>query len=236
MLHTIVAILSALAMGIAVPAETKAQVQGDYIEARTADIYTGPCFSNAEIFLTGDQAVMAWKVTEGAWEGVDLSGLAIAAAVRGTTTFSKDDPSKAEAVLIVDEGANPAQRDALIAMAKTLAGERLNQVVRVETASVHLFVEDHEAPSADGDHAAHASMPLAPRGLLSVPGLAEINTRPLDAGDHFCGNEVVEYAPLSQGVDAQAAFTLAHSFKGEGLNTNWNDPNCRSSFVGHFRY
>jgi len=234
MLHTIVALCGALAAAGAAPTETVARVQGDYIEARTADVYTGPCFSNSEVFLTGHQAVMAWKVTEGAWDGVDLSGLSVAAAVRGTTTFSKDDPAKAEAVLIVEKTASPAQRAALVAMAQSLGGERLDHIARVETAMVNLFIEDHDAASAEDAHASH--MPAAPHGLLTIPGLAEINTRPLDEGDHFCGNEVVEYAPLSKGVNAQPAFTLAHAFKGAGLGTNWDDPNCRSSFVGHFRY
>ena len=50
-----------------------AGIRGDYVEARTADVFTGPCFSNAEIFIYGNQAVMAWKVTEGSFNGVDLS-------------------------------------------------------------------------------------------------------------------------------------------------------------------
>src|SRR5258708_4948892 len=41
-----------------------AGLRGDYVEARTADVFTGPCFSNAEIFIYGNQAVLAWKVTE----------------------------------------------------------------------------------------------------------------------------------------------------------------------------
>src|SRR3954471_21851555 len=94
-----------------------AGIRGDYVEARTADVFTGPCFSNAEVFIYGNQAVMAWKVTEGSWDGVDLSGLGIAAAVRGTTTFSEDKPEGARAVLIVDEKANARQRDALVALA-----------------------------------------------------------------------------------------------------------------------
>lgn len=235
MLHSLVALCGALATAGAAPTETAARVQGDYIEARTADIYTGPCFSNSEIFLTGHQAVLAWKVTEGGWDGVDLAGLAVAAAVRGTTTFSKDDPSRAEAVLIVDRSASEAQRAALIAMARSLGGERLRNVVGVETAAVNVFVEDHGVASAEESEGHHGAAAGSARGVLSVPGLAEINTRPLDDGDHLCGNEVVEYPPLSRGVNAQPAYTLAHAFKGAGLGTNWDDPNCRSSFVGHFR-
>src|SRR3954466_15451690 len=90
-----------------------AGIRGDYVEARTADVFTGPCFSNAEVFIYGNQAVMAWKVTEGSWDGSDLAGLGVAAAVRGTTTFSEDKPDLAQAVLIVDQKATPRQRDAL---------------------------------------------------------------------------------------------------------------------------
>src|SRR3954451_920861 len=77
-----------------------AGIRGDYIEARTADDYTGPCFSNAEVFIYGNQAVLAWKVTEATFQGVDLSGLGIAPAIQGTTTFSEDVPENARSILI----------------------------------------------------------------------------------------------------------------------------------------
>jgi hypothetical protein len=53
-------------------------IRGDYLEARTADVFTGPCFSNAEVFITGHQAVMAWSIRQGSWNGEDLSGLCVA--------------------------------------------------------------------------------------------------------------------------------------------------------------
>ena len=98
------------------------EIRGDYVEARNADVFTGPCFSNAEVFIYGKQAVMAWKVNEGTWKGVDLAGLCVAAAVQAETTFSEDNPDKARAVLIVDSRADERQRAALIDMAKTLGG------------------------------------------------------------------------------------------------------------------
>ena len=210
-----------------------AGLQGDYVEARTADVFTGPCISNSEVFISGSQAVMAWKVNQGAWQGTDVSGLCVAAAVRGTTTFSEDQPEKALAVLIVDEKATAAQREALIKMAQELGGARLRNVVAVKTARMSLKLENHGVSEADAAHSAHG-MPHAPRASFWAAGLAQIVTRPLDENDHFCGNEVIAYPPLSQGVKALPAYTLGHEFKGEELNTRWNDPNCRSSFVGHF--
>jgi Protein of unknown function (DUF1326) len=211
-------------------------IQGDYIEARTADIYTGPCFSNAEVFITGNQAVAAWKVNRGSWDGVDVSGLCVAAAVQASTTLSEDKPELARSVVIVDQRANTDQKAALVSMAKALAGDRLKNVTNVVSTRLVLTVEGNEmmtSESAAGSHEAHG-MPKAPKGFFWAGGLAEILTRPLDEGDHTCGNEVVAYPPISKGVDALPAYTLGHKFQGKGLNSRWNDPNCRSSFVGHF--
>jgi hypothetical protein len=237
MLTNALTVLGCLVLAASPTSTDSNRIKGDYVEARTADVYTGPCFSNAEVFITGHQAVMAWKVTEGSWRGVDLNGLSVAAAIVGTTTFSEDDTKAARSVLIVDKKATPAQRDALVAMAKELGGDRLKNVVAVRSSVLIVTVEDHSASAESGDdgHKAHG-MPHAPLALFSAPGVAEILTRPLGDGDHFCGNETVAYSPLSRGVSALPAYTLRHNFSGGELNTRWNDPNCRSSFVGHFSF
>ena len=212
-----------------------AGLRGDYVESRTADVFTGPCFSNAEVFIYGNHAVMAWKVTEGSFQGVDLAGLSVAAAVKGSTTFSEDKPELAKAVLIVDERASLSQRAALIAMAKALGGKRLENTTDVRISRISLKIEARpmNASLADSAHEPHG-MPQAPRATFWASGIAQIVTRPLDDSDHTCGNEVVAYPPLSKGVDVLPAYTLGHAFKGAGLGTVWDDPNCRSSFVGHF--
>ena len=210
-----------------------AEIRGDYVEARTADVFTGPCFSNAEVFISGNQAVIAWKVTEGSWKGVDLSGLCVAAAVDGTTTFSEDLPEKADSVLIVDAKADAGQREALIAMARELGGARLSRIAKVIITHMSLKLEEHAKAEADDAHGAHG-MPQSQRASFWAAGVAKIVTRPLDERDHACGNEVIAYSPLSKSVNVQPAFTLGHTFKGEGLQASWEDPNCRSSFVGHF--
>src|SRR3954466_8202519 len=117
-----------------------AEIRGDYLEAGSGDGYTGPCFSNAEVLIYGDQAVLAWKVTEGSFDGVDLSGLGVAAAIKGTTTFSEDQPGAARAVLIVDQKATPRQREALVALAKSLAGDRLAHVEAVKTSLISMMI------------------------------------------------------------------------------------------------
>lgn len=212
------------------------EVQGDYVEARNADVFTGPCFSNAEILIVGKQAVMAWRVNRGTWKGVDVAGLCVAAAVQADSTFTTDDPAKARAVLIVDSKADERQRSALVDMAKTLGGARVaNRPVSVVATRMNLKLEEMHSVADEPAHAAH-NMPHTPRASFWAAGIAQIVTRPLDERDHFCGNEVVAYPPLSKSVEVKPAYTLGHEFKGAGLDTRWDDPNCRSSFVGHFAY
>ena len=226
----------ALATATALAGAPKTQIQGDYLEARTADIYTGPCFSNAEVFITGHQAVVAWKINKGSWNDVDLGGLCVAAAIKGDSTFSQDQPENAQSIILVDRRATAKQREALISLAKNLAGKRLDHVVSVVDSTLTLTIERHSMTDADSMPAEHSyhNTPHAPRALFWAPGLATIETRPLDERDHTCGNEVLAYPPLSSNVTGAPAYTLGHRFKGEGLNTTWNDPNCRSSLVGSF--
>jgi hypothetical protein len=211
------------------------EIQGDYVEARNADVFTGPCFSNAEILIVGKQAVMAWGIRQGTWKGVDVAGLCVAAAVQADNTFTEDNPAKARAVLIVDSKANEQQRSALIDMAKTLGGTRVaNRPTAVIVTRMQLKLEEMHA-DRETAHSTHG-MPQTPRASFWAAGIAQIVTRPLDDRDHLCGNEVVAYPPLSKSVEAKPAYTLGHEFKGEGLEVRWDDPNCRSSFVGHFAY
>ena len=58
-------------------------IKGAYVEARTAEVFAGGCVINGEAATTGREALMAWKVDRGSFEGVSLNGLAVVAAVAG---------------------------------------------------------------------------------------------------------------------------------------------------------
>src|SRR2546423_11941533 len=91
-------------------------ISGDYLEVRSCDVYTGPCFANAEMNLTGKEGMMLWSVGEGSWNGVSLSGLSVMAVVRtdGTLGDLKYEPRSGNAVLIVDAKADAKQKEALV--------------------------------------------------------------------------------------------------------------------------
>src|SRR5205807_10284723 len=88
------------------------KISGDYPESRSADVYVAQCFANSEVGITGDQALLAWHVRNGSWNGQKLDGLTVIAAVKASATIGDpySDPYPAKAVLLVDEQANAAQR------------------------------------------------------------------------------------------------------------------------------
>src|SRR5881227_2800165 len=56
-------------------------IRGDYVEVRTASVFAGACHYNGEVTTTGRDAMMAWNVTSGKWQGVDLTGVKVVAIV-----------------------------------------------------------------------------------------------------------------------------------------------------------
>jgi len=212
-------LVAGLSFAASIPAH---QIYGNYVEARTADVYTGPCFANSEVGLVGNLAVFGWKVTKGSWQGVDLDGLSVVGVVRAHHTLGDvyESAYPVKAVIIVDSRANMEQRVALQSFARHMAGDLLQDVVRVDYAPVDLTF-------ANGD--IHSM-----RATLTAGNLAKISTRALTEGDHICRNEEVWYQPLTKLDHAMPAFALAHEFEGQGLGTTWSNPDKRSSFVGSF--
>ena len=194
-------------------------IRGDYLEVRTGDVYTGSCFANAEVNLTGKEAMLAWRVREGSWRGVPLDGLSVLTVVRSKATLG--DPfavdRTAKAIILVDERASAEQRDALVDLAQTEASDLLQDVVRVEAAPIEIQF---------GKARTFAS--------LKAGDVVQLKTRALNHGDHICGNEEVYYPPLTEVTQAKPAFTLMHQFKGKGLNGSWSSFGSRGAFVGTF--
>src|SRR5437764_14747624 len=94
------------------------KISGDYLESRSADVYVAKCFANSEVGITGDQALLAWHVRNGSWDGQKLDGLNVIAAVKASATIGDpySNPYPAKSVLLVDEQASAAQRAALISL------------------------------------------------------------------------------------------------------------------------
>src|SRR6516162_6336311 len=124
--------LLSAALVLSGPADVKsATVTGAYIEARTCDVWTGPCFANAEMNLGGKHAVLGWQVEKGTLGDVKLDGLGVVAVVAASDTLGLKQTGPSRAVLIVDSRATAAQRDALVRLAQRQGGDLVKNVVAV---------------------------------------------------------------------------------------------------------
>ncbi len=208
-------------LALPLTAGAASRIRGDYLETRSADVYTGFCVANSEVGLTGDQAILAWRISEGSWNGVSLDGLSIVGVAKANATLGDPfhNPYPAKSVLIVDNRATAEQRAALQAFAQAMAKDLLGNVVKVETAPIRLEV-------GEGENHGHT--------ILTAGSLAGIETRSLHKKDHLCGNEEVYYQPLTQLTHAMPTYTVNDEFNGQGLGVTWRLNGKRSSFVGNF--
>jgi hypothetical protein len=196
-----------------------AAITGAYVEARTAEVFTGGCVMNGEAATTGREALLAWKVDQGSFNGVALNGLSVVAAVAGDVNLGireiGGETAQTRSALFVDERATPAQRTALVAMVKQLSNGTVATIVEVTPTSIQFEDEG-------------ASFRVSAKSLrLTVA--KEMKHDPTCGGKQW-------FHPLSDVVDPGMGTTAENSFSGAALGTKWSDPNKRSGFFGRFSY
>jgi hypothetical protein len=193
-------------------------VHGKYIEVRNCDVWTGPCFANADGNLTGKNAALVWHIEDGNLDGVKLDGLTIIAVVQASNTLGMQQTGPAKAVLIVDSRATEAQKAALIRLAQSQGGDLVTDVVKVQSVSIRVDICGCKGEACTEIDA----------------GQVKIKTRCIDARhDKACGNEIAYYPPLSAGVRVVPA-AADHSFSGSGLGQTWSEQERRGAYVGSF--
>ena len=197
----------------------KGLLNGQYVEARTAEVFAGGCIMGSEAETMGKQAVLAWKVGHGSFNGVSLDGLSVVAAVAGDKNLGLQEIGGARAnvksAMFVDERANPAQQLALVAMANELSGGGVGTIVQVTSSPIQFSDQGLRI------HVAATQVAL------------DVNKEMTH--DPTCG-ATQWFHPLSSVEHATIGVADQNAFSGAALGTKWSDPNKRSSFFGTFSY
>src|SRR5712671_1367561 len=210
------AIIAAALIGVAASpllAGGRTTVSGAYVEARTAEVFTGGCIMNSEAETVGKQAVLAWKVDRGSFNGINIDGLSVVAALSGDrnlgmTEMGGEKPAVRTA-MFVDQRANSAQQIALVAMASELSKGLVGTIVQVTPTPIQFTDHGSEIQVSAGS------------------GLA------LDVNKHIthdptCG-AMLWFHPLASVDDPTVGVAAQHLFTGSSLGTKWSDPNKRSA-------
>jgi len=217
-----VQLVTLLGLLIGVGEATAAEIAGHYLETRTCQVYTGPCFANSEMGLAGKDAVMAWSIREGVHNGVDLAGLKVVMALSCSTTLGHggiNDAQNLKSVIYVDEKANAKQNEALVDFVKTHAGKAGQAVVRVVSSPIEMALNESDL-----------------QGNLRAGRDIQVVTRKARQSDCICSNEVAYYPPLAQVEHFAAGVTSIGAFTGRGLGSRWSTPDNRGAYMATFAY
>src|SRR6267154_5265934 len=191
-------------------------VSGQYVEARTAEIFTGGCIMGSEAETMGKQAVLAWKVDRGTVNGVSVDGLSVVAALSGNVNLGLHeiggDRATVRSVVYVDERANPVQRIALAALAHDLT-KSMGTIVSVTAAPITF------SDAGQTIHVATSNVALDVNKVMTH--------------DPTCGAQQW-FNPLATVDQATMGVADQNTFSGSTLGTKWSDPNKRSAFFGTF--
>jgi len=193
-------------------------VTGDYVEARTAEVFTGGCTMNSEAETIGREAVLAWRITEGRYHGVSLDGLAIVLAVSGDRNLGMREmggmaPSTVRAVAYVDDRATPAQREALVALARDSSRDLVTEIVAVRPAPVRFERNGTLIDVEAGDARLHVATEVK--------------------HDPSCG-AMQWFRPFSDVERPALGLTRSQVYWGDALGRKWRQVEKRSAFWGRF--
>jgi hypothetical protein len=195
-------------------------LRGEYVEARTAEIFAGGCIMSSQAETLGRQAVLAWHVVSGSYDGQSLDGLSVVAALSGDRNLGireigGEAPSYVRAVVYVDERATPEARRALVRMADELSRGLITEMVNVKPVAIRFESSDHTIGVAAGD--------------------AELEVTKHMHHDPSCG-AMKWFSPLSRTDGATMGVADVQTYSGAELDTRWSDPHTRSAFYGTFSF
>ena len=194
------------------------EARGVYLEARTCQVYTGPCFAAGEVGLAGKEAVMAWHFDQAEIGGVSLAGLNLVAVVQTDHTLGFDRIVASEALkvrVVVDARATKEQQAAMVEFLRRSNPVLAEGIEEVVTTSISFRF--------DADSL---------RGEMDAGKYARLTTRKANPDDCICSNESAYYPPLFQ-LDHFAP-GVALEFTGRGTTRRWSAYDARSAYMGMF--
>jgi hypothetical protein len=207
-------IAAAAVMSIAANAHAAEPVKGDYVEVRTASVYAGPCHYNGELVTTGRDAILAWNITSGAHNDVELAGVRAVAVVSSDANLSETNATR-RSEIVIDSAASDKQAAATEAMLKSHYAASLGEVVKIRHTPISF---KHE----------NSGYVVNARGAASLA----VQAMPDEACCKQPSN--VWYTPLASLLNRKVGFTSAASYAGGAVTEAWSRANENSAFYGSF--
>src|SRR5688500_16658603 len=188
-------------------------LRGEYVEVRTASVFAGACHYNGEVVTTGRDAMMAWNVSSGKWQGVDLTGVKVIAVVSADANLAEGHAAR-QSEIIIDSHASRTQALAMVNALKEKYAASLGKVVEVRSAPV--------------------SFERNGRTYAVVTNDAAINVEAMP-NDLCCKMpNLVWYTPLVGLENRKVGYTSKALYSGRVVGEPWSRSGENSAFYGSF--
>ena len=187
-------------------------LRGDYVEVRTASVFAGACHFNGEVVTTGREAMMAWNVTSGKWQGVDLTGVKVMAIVSSDSNLSDKDAARQSEIVI--DSPSRQQSLAMLNAIKEKYAASLGNIVKVRNATIS-FVREGKTYAVAADDAT-INVEAMPNDLCcKMPNL-------------------VWYTPMVGLENRKVGYTTNANYTGNTVSEQWSRSGENSAFYGSF--
>ena len=188
-------------------------LRGDYVEVRTASVFAGACHYNGEVVTTGRDALMAWNVTSGNWQGVDLTGVRALAIVSADANLGETSAAR-QSEIIIDSSASRTQALAITNALKEKYATSLGNIVEVRTAPI--------------------TFERSGRTYAVATSEAAINVEAMP-NDLCCKMpNLVWYTPLVGLENRKVGYTSKALYSGKVVGEPWSRSGENSAFYGTF--
>ena len=188
-------------------------LRGDYVEVRTASVFAGACHYNGEVTTAGREAMMAWNVTSGKWQGIDLSGVRVMAIVSSETNLGDKDAAR-QSEIVIDSHASRSQSLAILNAIKEKYAASLGNIVKVRNAPI-TFVRAGKTYAVAADDAT-INVEAMPNDLCcKMPNL-------------------VWYTPFVGLENRKVGYTTNARYSGNSVSEQWSRSGENSAFYGSF--
>jgi hypothetical protein len=196
-------------------ADETATVSGDYIEARSNEVYTCGCLYSGQMTTAGKEAILAWRIARGTYQGTSLVGVKVAAVVVGDTSLSAYDGPRRTA-LYLDGVTSDDQQQAVVALWQQQYAGALGKITSVHRVPINI--------TQQGDTI-----------RVSVPDLVEIQARKARLPADAHPGSYVWYEPFVPLRNLSLATALDYEYSGKDFQRQWQDllPSI-SGYLGEF--
>jgi len=197
------AILVSLACALPLAAGDAPAVTGDYVEARSNEVYTCGCLYSGQMTTAGREAILAWRITSGVYQGTSLAGVKVAAVIVGDANLGAYAAPRRTA-LYLDDSASDAQLQAIVALWRREYSQALGTISTV-----------HRAPISFTQ--------LSDGVRLSIPNLVEVQARKARLPEDAHPGSFLWYQPFVPLRSPSLATALDYEYSGLDFQHQWQD-------------